>query len=134
MGKRSREAEQTTLVNPRQRKLRRSASSRMGSQSQALWAGITAVGLDRKLNEDDDWTDGAYVKGLPRPDTPAADNLDEDVQALAQDDAPPEDPASHGFGGTSANDDGIFRGRVVFTHGFESDKVSCRTVRCLDLV
>jgi hypothetical protein len=124
LGKRSRDIEPATLVNPRQRKLRRSASSKMGSQSEALWAGITAGGLERKPKEADDWTDEDLAKNLPRPDSPTASRLSNDAHVLVQDDAQPEGPASHAPPGPTVLRDGIFQGRAVFTWGFDSEKVS----------
>ncbi|KAH8725804.1 hypothetical protein GQ44DRAFT_739308 [Phaeosphaeriaceae sp. PMI808] len=61
-GKRSREAEPSQALNPFRRKLRRSASTKMGTQSEALWAGITAASLERQQDENDDWTEDSIPK------------------------------------------------------------------------
>ncbi|KAF2649269.1 hypothetical protein K491DRAFT_698238 [Lophiostoma macrostomum CBS 122681] len=122
LGKRSRDIEQATLVNPRQRKLRRSASSRMGIQSEALWAGITAGGLERKIQETDDWTDDGLARSLPTLDPPEATCLDENAHAYVQDDAQPANPASHAPSRPTVLSDGIFQGRMIFTWGFDSEK------------
>ncbi|KAF2736553.1 hypothetical protein EJ04DRAFT_511039 [Polyplosphaeria fusca] len=125
-GKRAREAEQGHLVNPARRKLRRSASSRLGSQSEALWANITAGGLERQQNADDDWTDeGAPKLGIRKAKSPSADSnvalLDRGQRSDAQPDDPtsiPQDPLPaqlHESGG-------IFQGRTVLTYGFDNEK------------
>jgi DNA replication regulator DPB11 len=115
LGKRTRDAGQSQALNFRRSKLRRSASSKMGSQSEALWAGITAVGLERPRRDEDDWMDEELTKtSLPRPNAPtsAATN---DVR-IAQDDAQPENPTTQSHGG-------IFEGRMIFAYAFDLEKV-----------
>jgi DNA replication regulator DPB11 len=107
-GKRSREVEPSDALNPFRRKLRRSASTKMGSQSAELWAGITAASLDRQQDNGDDWTE----EFLDKQDTPDSDPACEPRSELL--------PSRH------ANADvayGIFGGRVVFPHGFDEEKV-----------
>jgi DNA replication regulator DPB11 len=124
--KRPRDAEPSQALNPFRRKLRRSASTRMGSQSEALWAGITAASLERQHEDADDWTEGNLDKqDTPREHTPArphsSPNSDENP--------PPVDPAyvpqppvlSLSSNGNAAL--GVFEGRVVFPHGFDDEKV-----------
>lgn len=119
LGKRTRDPEQIQPGNALKRKLRRSASSKMGSQSEALWAGITAGGYERQQNAEDDWTDHTFNKpSLQNPHAPVAPD---DEPPIAKDDAQPENPAheSHTF----PPNNGIFKGRVVFAYGFDLDKV-----------
>ncbi|KAI4696200.1 uncharacterized protein J4E88_000372 [Alternaria novae-zelandiae] len=56
IGKRTRDAEPSQALNPFRRKLRRSASTKVGSQSDAFWAGITAPSFERPIDEDE-WTE-----------------------------------------------------------------------------
>lgn len=86
LGKRVREAEPSQALNPFRRKLRRSASTKMGSQSEALWAGITAHSLERPHDEADDWTESVLKQDTSREHTPT-------TPAGPEDDAPPADPA-----------------------------------------
>jgi DNA replication regulator DPB11 len=125
LGKRARGTEQSHALNPFRRKLRRSASSKMGSQSEALWAGITAHSLERQQEEADDWTESVSKQHTSREHTPTTRLGD---QVAPEDDAPPVDPAYHPrqpplvpLNGNTT--DGIFRGRIVFPHGFDTDKV-----------
>lgn len=126
INKRAREAEPSQALNPFRRKLRRSASTKMGSQSEALWAGITAVSLDRQQDEGDDWTEDS----LNKHDTPqrhAPPSLLEDPAAPEHDAPPAADPAEDPSQPPRPTDvditEGIFKGRVVFPHGFDADKV-----------
>jgi DNA replication regulator DPB11 len=128
-GKRSREVEPSDALNPFRRKLRRSASTKMGSQSAELWAGITAASLDRQQDNGDDWTEEFLDKqDTPREHTPAVPPQD---STILEDDAPPDadpacEPRSELLPSRHANADvayGIFGGRVVFPHGFDEEKV-----------
>lgn len=133
LGKRTRQLDQPPrAVDSLKRKLRRSASSKMGSQSDALWAGITAVSMDRKRKEEDDWTEEvAHGEGLPKPSDPVTLVRKTAGAVTAEDsrDATTHD-GSHMF--THGNN-GIFRGRVVFPYGFDAGKVIISLlVRVLD--
>lgn len=127
LGKRTRDADQSQALNPFRRKLRRSASTKMGTQSDALWAGITAASVERQQDDDDDddWTEHSALKpNDSRAYTPVS--LTEDTtapdQALpshmgricVQPPLPPHDANSH---------HGLFRGRIVCPHGFDKEKV-----------
>lgn len=118
LGKRPREPEPSSITNILRRKLRRSASSKMGSQSEALWAGITAGGLERKAANADDWTEESF---------PKADDTTHDV-TLAYDDEPSELPAFDAQSFPTNN--GIFEGRIVFAYSFDLEKV-CHPQRTL---
>ncbi|KAH7139065.1 hypothetical protein B0J11DRAFT_34395 [Dendryphion nanum] len=126
LGKRTRDVEQPLqAINPLKRQLRRSASSKMGSQSEALWAGITAVGLERKANEDDDWTEeNAHDIRLSRAPSPRSPS--NDPAAAHGRETHPQDPASdtRALFLASRTQDGIFEGRVVFPYGFDAEKTN----------
>jgi DNA replication regulator DPB11 len=119
LGKRFREAGQvdTGMLNPLRRKLRRAASSKLDSQSEALWADITAGSYDQKKNEEDDWTDAKPGKQEPQLDDVSH------PQAIDTDEEPTANPAPHSRGPFLDDDDGIFAGRIVFPHGFDLKKV-----------
>jgi hypothetical protein len=136
LGKRIREEEPSQSLNPFRRKLRRSASTKMGSQSEALWAGITAASLERPQDERDDWTEDTVAKqDTLREHTPAM--RPEDYTG-PEDDAPPDaDPAYEARQPllAQAGDDiavGIFQGRIVFPHGFDNEKVTVPKCANLD--
>ncbi|KAF2189044.1 hypothetical protein K469DRAFT_737305 [Zopfia rhizophila CBS 207.26] len=129
LGKRARDAEQNNSAvdpNPHRRKLRRSASSRMGSQSESLWAGITALAAEKKKIEVDDWTEDNFVKpDLPESNATESSGmavmLDNDAQPAEEDtsDQPRKQRPQ-----PSNRREGIFEGRVIFVHGFDEDKVN----------
>ncbi|KAF2825793.1 hypothetical protein CC86DRAFT_351787 [Ophiobolus disseminans] len=126
LGKRAREPEPSLALNPFRRKLRRSASTKMGSQSEALWAGITAPSLERQPDEADDWTEAVAKHDTSREHTPTT-RLTEPT--VLEDEEPPVDPAYEPCqspivplkGNTT---DGIFEGRIVFPHAFDADKTN----------
>ena len=136
LGKRTRQPDQASRgIDPLKRKLRRSASSKMGIQSEALWAGITAVSMERKPNEEDDWTEDVKNKSaIPKSSKPVTLASKTTVTA-GQGDVLPRDTASHAGSLEFAHGkDGIFQGRVVFPHGFDSEKViDLLLVHVLDL-
>lgn len=126
LGKRIRNAEQAPSLNSFRRKLRRSASTKMGSQSEALWAGITAASLDRQQEDEDDWTEDSVAKQdtaqVISPATRVGKASDESNDAqrsvcTTDDRVPPLplplDDSSHG---------GIFEGRLVLPYGFDAEK------------
>lgn len=126
LGKRTRSDEQVQPLNPFRRKLRRSASTKMGSQSQALWAGITAANLERPQDDEDDWTEDS----LSKQDNAQANSSTvraEDVKAQnhvalrtggSTDDRNPPLPLS--ANGNSQH--GIFGDCIVSPYGFDAEK------------
>lgn len=127
LGKRIRDAEPSQALNTFRRKLRRSASTKMGSQSQALWAGITSASFDAQKDEEDDWTENIPnnqdVSQAHTPITPVGetstlqDNPQSDVQHkedLARPPSVPHQDHPHV---------GVFEGRIVLTQGFDEEKV-----------
>lgn len=128
LGKRPRDADQGQALNPFRRKLRRSASTKMGSQSEALWAGITAASFDIQQEDEDDWTETSVRKqDDTRASTPAIRTAD---ATTPLDNAPaPMDPAEVRKEGSllpnGHSHDGLFEGRVVCPYGFDGKKVCC---------
>ncbi|KAF1966386.1 hypothetical protein BU23DRAFT_544568 [Bimuria novae-zelandiae CBS 107.79] len=120
LGKRVRAAEQIEAINPLRRKLRRSASTRLSGQTEALWAGITAAGLEKKANDEDDWTEANANEPEPLPED---DGTTTPVEARV-DMQPRKDPAVRTRGPFSDDHDGIFAGRVIFLDGFDRNKTN----------
>jgi hypothetical protein len=143
LGKRTRDAGPSQALNPFRRKLRRSASTKMGSQSEALWAGITAASFERPQDAEDDWTEDIVAKQSStrtstRTQTPASPQRNADIHqndvpveadAAAPAD-PPELPPHPSFYENSY--DGIFEGRIVCPLGFDPEKVRCSRRYTLD--
>lgn len=119
IGKRMREAEQPgTVLNPLRRKLRRAASTRLSGQTEAFWAGITAVAVEKQTKDEDDWTEDPT--GQPQHEQTATS-----AEAFA-DKQPRKDPASRPRGPFADDHDGIFEGRLIFLRGFDNKKVRMR--------
>lgn len=127
LGKRTRDAEQPQPLNPLRRKLRRAASTKLGIQSDALWAGIITPSLEQGKDEDDEWReDNLFKQTTPQNDRPALRHIETapavqteaisvpTLKAAALQQQPEKDQGQ-----------GIFQSRIVFTHGFDRDKVSC---------
>ncbi|XPS70216.1 protein kinase activating protein dpb11 [Ascochyta lentis] len=125
LGKRTRDAEQPQPHNPLRRKLRRAASTKLGFQSDALWAGITTPSFEQSKNEEDEWKeDNLFKQTTPQGDTPVQQ---EDAEAARQDEAEEKNtpkPAAAALPQPSEIDpsEGIFQNRVIVTHGFDQDK------------
>ncbi|KAF2009075.1 hypothetical protein BU24DRAFT_468471 [Aaosphaeria arxii CBS 175.79] len=117
LGKRARDPDEPRPVNPLRRKLRRSASSRMGTQSEALWAGITAVGLEQQKADGDDWTDPVDVASGNSLAINAPAQLD---KIMLPDPALTTGPPQQ----LSRVNDGIFQHRSVLIHAFDSHKTN----------
>lgn len=130
-GKRAREAEPSQALNPFRRKLRRSASTRMGSQSAELWAGITAATSERQHDDGDDWTEDLFDKqDTPREHTPAMDPQESTIpeNGAPLDGDPAYGPRPAALPSLPSKNDvahGVFEGRIVFPHGFDEEKVLC---------
>jgi hypothetical protein len=131
LGKRTRDAEQVQAINPLKRKLRRSASTKFGTQSDALWAGITSAGFTPDKDEEDDWKEDVPKQATPREITPAV-HAKEGLthQAVVESEANAvADPAENdAVQSNTSPHAGIFQGRIVVTHAFDEEKVcSART-------
>ncbi|UPX15095.1 protein kinase activating protein dpb11 [Ascochyta rabiei] len=127
LGKRTRVAEQPQPLNPLRRKLRRAASTKLGIQSDAIWAGITTPSFDQGKIEQDEWReDNLFKQTTPHSDTPVqqedtavaraaeAEGISAPERAAAVLPQPPGlDP-----------DEGIFHNLIVVTHGFDQDKTN----------
>ncbi|KAL5427530.1 hypothetical protein PMIN04_001295 [Paraphaeosphaeria minitans] len=122
LGKRMRAAEQIEpITNPSRRKLRRAASTRLSGQAEALWAGITSGGLEKKPDDGDDWTEASIAHPDPRPEI---DHCTVPVVESRDCMQPRKDPASRPRGPFSDDHDGIFAGRVVHLRGFDKNKTN----------
>ncbi|KAF2490115.1 hypothetical protein BU16DRAFT_622648 [Lophium mytilinum] len=134
LGKRTRDtdlAKSDLDPNPR-RKLRRAASSRLGSQNGSIWTEITAGGFSGKQTESDDWNaqvDDSH-DNLLLDTGRAAQKVDANPGAAAQSDgAKTGQPATTDMAPPLRRlslrpRDGVFQGRVVFIHAFDDAKTS----------
>ncbi|PVH95253.1 hypothetical protein DM02DRAFT_691108 [Periconia macrospinosa] len=119
LGKRIRDISHPDPINPLRRKLRRSASTRLGTQSDALWAGITAGSFEQKKTTSDDWTETSIAK----PELLPADAASTAQASATHADADStEDPASRSRRPFVDDDDGIFANRLAFPYGFDQKK------------
>ncbi|KAL6709197.1 protein kinase activating protein dpb11 [Coniothyrium glycines] len=130
LGKRTRDGEHSQALNLFRRKLRRSASTKMGSQSEALWAGITAASVGMQHDDEDDWTETSIAKQddtrASTPNTHATDAaIPADGASIDAESADiherPRHPTKLQTGSRQAKD-GLFEGRIVCPHGFDEDK------------
>ncbi|KAH3979239.1 hypothetical protein HBH52_101450 [Parastagonospora nodorum] len=127
--KRARESEPSQALNPFRRKLRRSASTRLGSQSAELWAGITAATTERQQDNGDDWTEDLDKQDTPREHAPAIhphDSIIPENDARADAD-PAKDHHLVALPSRQSHNDiaqGVFAGRIVFPHGFDEEKTN----------
>jgi DNA replication regulator DPB11 len=133
-GKRARDAEPSQSLNLFRRKLRRSASTKMGSQSEALWAGITAASSEKQHDENDDWTEDIlgnqetlreHTPTLHRGSLSPVGEASKDVD-VAHDRHQPPSLSLHPNNNVAA---GVFEDRIVFPYGFDDDKV-CASYVC----
>lgn len=114
LGKRTRDPEQAAVPDPTRRKLRRSASTKLGGQSDALWAGITAAVSQRQPAEEDEWTEESILRPDPTESTPVVDAAPADPEG-----GHAELPDSRRLPAK----DGVFEGRAVLPFGFDAEKV-----------
>jgi hypothetical protein len=129
LGKRTRDAGQGQPLNTLRRKLRRSASTKLGTQrdADALWAGIVTPSFDQAKDDEDEWKEDNLFKQTTRQEnSPAAEDDNRVSHAIAQVEnvtlepaapAPPQLPKT-------GQSEGLFENRIVVTHGFDVDKVS----------
>lgn len=126
-GKRMRDAEQSQPLNPNRRKLRRAASTKLGYQSDAIWAGITTQRTDQTKGEEDEWREDDQLKHTT-PHEPVQQHdagviplgEAEESNASTPAGAPPQHPEIDSA-------EGIFQSRIVVTQGFDQDKVRYNT-------
>lgn len=123
--KRSLDPDPSQALNPFRRKLRRSASTKFGNQSDALWAGITAVSMEREQDDGDDWTEHSTIEqGDSNAHTTAsvAGGVPtvEDSTLYSNPIDAPASPSDVLAQGRSSN--GLFEGRTVCPFGFDSEK------------
>lgn len=123
LGKRTRDADHVLPLKPFRRKLRRAASTKMGNQSEALWAGITAAGLERQQDNEDDWTEDIAKQDISQLSEPATR-----VEAgAAQHNHAPAVPItrdqSESLHASDVAQNGIFEARIIIPYGFDREKV-----------
>ncbi|KAK3680277.1 protein kinase activating protein dpb11 [Recurvomyces mirabilis] len=105
LGKRSREDESQTTDNASKPKLRRTASSRLHSQSQDMWNDISSRGGTNAPSESDQWKDSeASINQRPTV---------ESVHVRRSDVFPTESVSAP---------DGMFAGRYILIRGFPRDR------------
>ncbi|KAJ4311768.1 protein kinase activating protein dpb11 [Neodidymelliopsis sp. IMI 364377] len=127
LGKRARDAGQGQPLNTLRRKLRRSASTKLGTQrdADALWAGIVTPSFDQAKDDEDEWKeDNLFKQTTPQQNSPAAEEQDNGVShAIAQvenvtlEPAAPAPPQLPKIG----QSEGLFENRIVVTHGFDTN-------------
>lgn len=110
--------------NPK-RKLRRTASAKLSSQNQSLWADITAGSVENKRHSVGHWDDLQVKTISPGPTTnpeTASTGLGTSMLGPKKRSTVPAQDVPHT--GHSRPVEGIFQGRIVYMHGFEDAKVS----------
>ena len=127
LGKRTRESDQHQPMHPFRRKLRRSASTKMGGQSEALWAGITAASFEREERTEDGWAEhDAGREDLIHGNVLTHLTADANLSPHPQPDLHPETVRTRRQSSPLPSDKntstGVFRGHVVI-HGFDQEKV-----------
>ena len=126
LGKRPREREP---VVERARKLRRTASAKLGSQTEGLWTDIVARALPVEETANIAWDDGLgerekdvhdvkYVK----PDLGFDKAISESSRVIDSGETNTE-AASKAAADTSSRQGGLFHGKRFFLHGFDDKKV-----------
>jgi len=116
LGKRAREADQQlpAAVSESRRKLRRTLSSKLNTQTQEIWADITGGSVAAVAAQPADES-GAVARA-------AREESSESRPATPQIPQPP--PAKKDAGlPRSLNGQALFQGRLVFIHGFDERKV-----------
>lgn len=133
LGKRQRDAEKSAaaVAESSKRKLKRTASLKLGSQSEAIWADITAGSFGGRQEDGDDWqeTTGDSVTGERARHGPRTGLH----QPSGSGDARSNIVAAHNNSRAASllpkKRGGVFDGRITFAHGFDKAKVCC--VICL---
>ena len=134
LGKRERDADSQSAGDASKRKLRRTASTRLNSQSQDLWQDMSARDTETEPVEKDQWKNGDRPDetvntdgdaSLARPETvPPADAsaaYDHDSLATSRSHARAPSVFQH-TADSSHGPEGLFAGLYVLIHGFPPDK------------
>lgn len=135
LGKRTRDAEQPQPLNSNRRKLRRAASTKLGTQGDALWAEIITPSGDQGKTEQDEWReDNLSKQTTPHDSSPAILHNDDETPIPgepAETTAPISAAAALPWPPELDEGEGIFQSRIVVIHGFDEDKVCCNIkLRC----
>ncbi|OCK82340.1 hypothetical protein K432DRAFT_402994 [Lepidopterella palustris CBS 459.81] len=130
LAKRNRDSDRKTSAidpNPR-RKLRRSASSKLGSQNGSIWADITAGGIAMKTeheNECNNQVDETVLITAAETEHRIANNPATEYTLPSETGEQATASAPHEVRGLPTRGyEGIFQGRVVFVQGFDNAKSS----------
>ena len=125
--KRAREEEAALkAADTGRRKLRRTASAKLGSQNLDIWHDITAGSNKAQVNVDDTFVDGdEHNKAIMQ---------DRNVISLdgSEDKKPIQAPGNQ-IPSRSLPSHGVFQGRLIFVFGFNAAKVSARGFACSHL-
>lgn len=117
---------------PPARKLRRTASARVGSQNDGIWTDIVGAGFTAEDSKQNEWDDVSDQWAAERPEVSKRGSTNlanpvwtkgKEAQELVLESASklPEDSTKN----LSQARRGLFYGRRFFLHGFDAKKVSC---------
>lgn len=115
-GKRVRDGDSQSTEDSSKRKMRRTASVRLHSQSQDMWSGMTAGESVPQRSEIDQWMDGNPSESLEQsvqPERPSLEKLQVRRSEVLQLQQPEEQEPQ-----------GLFAGRWIIISGFPRDKVT----------
>ncbi|KXL48332.1 hypothetical protein M433DRAFT_63281, partial [Acidomyces richmondensis BFW] len=110
LGKRQRGGESQTIEDPGKRKLRRTASSRLTSQSQDMWHGISARDGALERSGSDQWGDEGDANDTTAP--PQRPHVCVKKSEILE----------SGMSDTPAVEEGLFSGRYILICGFPQEK------------
>lgn len=120
LGKRPPESE---LGKPNSRKLRRTASAKLSSESSGLWSNIVGESVDQGHARPDKWQDqNENAVPLKSERGPTAISQTSGEQRSQHDHGPGPDPIYDPHKSTQR--DGIFGGKKFILHGYTEKKVS----------
>ena len=117
VGKRPPESE---LGKPNSRKLRRTASAKLSSESSGLWSNIVGESVDQGHTRPDKWQDETAPIKLEGGPTAISQTSGEQRSQHDHDHAPDPKYDPH----KSAQNGGIFGGKKFILHGYTEKKVS----------
>ena len=113
LGKRTRDGESQVSDETSKRKMRRTASTRLHSQSQDMWQDMSARESESKHSEADQWKDETEPPSREQSVQPQRPSL-EKVHVRRSD----------VFSVTEQESEGLFAGRYILIRGFPREKVS----------
>ncbi len=126
LGKRSRgDDREQPVVNANRRKLRRTASAKLGSQNEGIWCDIVGNVSEPRLEREDEWAEAQKVL---IPEGKIQQGVDfAEAKVEKADEKRNAETARSALGGKHAGPPGpkrgIFGGLLFFVHGFDERKV-----------